>query len=160
MGRIGKPHGLRGESTVLPTTDDPGRFAVGAVLSTDDGRELVVAASAPYRDRGLIVHFEGVSDRRGAEDLRGLVLTIDPAERRDLDAGEFWEEDLVGLVAVGPDGSVLGTVTRLEYGPGQDRLVVTTANDVEVLVPFVSDIVGDPAGDGTIPIDAPDGLFE
>ena len=88
------------------------------------------------------------------------MLTIDAAERRDLGDGEYWEDDLIGLVAVDTDGSVLGTVTRLEYGPGQDRLVVTTADDVEVLVPFVGDIVGDPGSDGTIPIDAPEGLFE
>lgn len=160
MGRIGKPHGLKGESTVVPSTDDPKRFAPGTVFLTENGRELVIASSQPYRDRGLLVRFEGVSDRKGAEALRGILLTIDPTERRPLDEGEFWEEDLIGLDAVTPTGEPLGRVTRLEYGPGQDRLVVVTESGDEVLVPFVADIVGDPADDGSITIDAPEGLFE
>lgn len=144
---------------MLPFSDDPGRFAIGVTLITDDGRELVVAASAPYRDRGLLVRFEGVSSRAEAESLRGSTLTVEASERRNLDLGEFWEEDLIGLIAVTPAGGALGTVTRLEYGPGQDRLVVTTHDGTEVLIPFVAAIVADPTDDGTIAIDAPEGLF-
>lgn len=160
MGRIGKPHGLRGESTVLPSTDAPERFAVGATFVGDDGRALVIASSAPYRDRGLLVRFDGVTTREQAERLRGVLLTIDPAERRALDDGEFWDEDLVGLIAVTPDGDRLGTVSALDHGPGQDRLVITTGDGVEVLVPFVAALVGEPQDDGTIVIDPPEGLFE
>lgn len=143
---------------MLPTSDDPDRFAAGASFLTASGRELVVASVAPYRERGLVIHFEGSRNRADAEQLRGELLTIDPAERRDLDDGEFWEEDLVGLTAVDPAGEILGTVTEVQFGPGQDRLVVTTADAVAVLVPFVSDFVADPV-DGRIVIDAPAGLF-
>lgn len=145
---------------MLPLTDDPGRFSVGASFWIDDDRELVVATVSPFRDRGLLIRFEGIETRVEAEGLRGTILTVDSSERRDLDEGEFWEHDLVGLDAVTPGGTSLGTVTRLEYGPGQDRLVVTTAEGTEVLVPFVAAFVGDPSGDGTIVIDAPEGLFD
>lgn len=158
MGRVGRPHGLGGESTVLPSSDDPSRFSAGARLVTDDGRELVVVGAAPYREHGLLVRFEGITSREAAEGLRGLLLTIDPSERRALAEGEFWEDDLVGLTAVSPSGESLGTVARMEFGPGQDRLVVTTHDGIEVLVPFVSAFVGDPEG-GRIVIDAPEGLF-
>ena len=145
---------------MLPSTDDLGRFAPGERLITNDGRELVVVSSQPYRDRGLLVRYEGCERRTDAEALRGLSLTISASERRSLEDGEYWEDDLVGLTALDPNGVVLGKVARLEYGPGQDRLVVSTSNEVEVLVPFVSDIVDDPSGDGTIVINAPEGLFE
>jgi 16S rRNA processing protein RimM len=159
VGRIGKPHGLHGESTVLPSTGDAGVFAPGSILFSDDERELVVAASKPYRDRGLLLRFEGVTDRSGAEALRGLLLTIDRSERSDLDDGEFWDEDLVGCCTVDPDGAALGTVIEVVHGPGQDRLVVETGAGEQVLVPFVAAIVGEPTDDGTIVIDAPEGLF-
>lgn len=158
VGRIGKPHGLDGESTVLPETDDPSRFVVGAEFLTDSGRQLRIRSAKPFRDKGLLVHFDGVRGRAEAEDLRGRVLTVDVAARRSLEDDEYWPEDLVGLEAVAPDGVVLGTVVRFEFGPGQDRLVVVTPDEVEVLVPFVAAIVGDPQ-DGRIVIDAPQGLF-
>jgi 16S rRNA processing protein RimM len=150
---------VRGDVTVVPDTDDPGRFEVGASLRTTDGVDLVIASVAPYRDRGLILGFEGVGDRGAAERLRGSILTVDPALRRRLDDGEFWPQELIGLEAVSPSGEALGSVTAVDLGAAQDRLVVTTATGDEVLVPFVGDIVGDPAG-GRIVIDAPQGLFE
>jgi 16S rRNA processing protein RimM len=158
VGRIGKPHGLNGEVTVLPDTDDPERFVAGSSFVTDTGRALSVVSAKQFRDKGLIVLFEGFSRRDAAETLRGQMLTVDPEARRRLDDDEFWPADLVGLVAVTPQGEALGVVDRLEFGPGQDRLVVVTPDEREVLVPFVSDIVADPA-DGEIVIDAPEGLF-
>jgi len=158
VGRIGKPHGLGGEITFVPDTDDLNRFAVGSVFVTDTGRALAIAAVKPHRDKGLLVRFEGVRSRAEAERLRGLLLTVDPTSRRDLDDHEFWPDELVGLQAVAPDGAVLGTVGGIEFGAGQDRLVVVTPEATEVLVPFVSAIVGDPV-DGRIVVDAPDGLF-
>lgn len=158
VGRIGKPHGLHGEITFLPDTDDLARFAVGSSFVTDTGRTLVIRSVKPYRDRGLLLHFEGVRSRIEAENLRGLLLTVDSATRRDLEDDEFWPDDLAGLEAVAPDGSVLGVVDRVEFGPGQDRLVVKTPLGVDVEVPFVSAIVGDPV-DGRIVIDPPEGLF-
>ena len=142
---------------MLPDTDDPRRFDTGALLRAGD-RDLVVRASRPYRDKGLIVAFEGVRDRIQAETLRGSLLTAAAEDRRDLDPGEFWPEDLVGLEAVDPEGNALGVVSGLVLTGSQDRLVVTTPAGTEVEVPFVNDLVGDPE-DGRLLIDAPEGLF-
>ncbi len=143
---------------MLPDSDDPDRFVLGATFVTDRGRELVVRSVRAYRDRGLIIGFIGVETRPDAEALRGSVLTIDAEARRSLTAGEFWPEELEGLDAVALGGERLGRVERVEFGPGQDRLVIATPEGAEVLVPFVSAIVGDPR-DGRIVIDAPEGLF-
>jgi len=149
---------VRGEVTVLLETDDRSRFAPGSVLTTDSGRELVVVSASPYRDKGLIVGFDGVIDREQAEALRGEVVGAPVSTRRDLADGEFWPDDLVGLDAVERDGTVLGVVAAIDFGDAQDRLVIRTPAGREVLVPFVDDIVGDPA-DGTIEIRDPGGLF-
>ncbi len=158
VGRIGRPHGVRGAVTVLVTADDRSPFVPGTTMTADDGRRLVVASASPYRDRGMLVVFEGVTDRAGAEALRGLVVAIPASARRDLDDGEFWPDDLVGLTAVSPAGDELGVVTGVDLGPGQDRIVVTTPGGIEVLVPFVADLVGDP-DDGRIEVRDPGGLF-
>ena len=105
-----------------------------------------------------MVGFEGVNDRDAAEELRGTILSVPAASRRELEEGEFWLEDLVGLEAVDPDGILLGTVTSIDFGDAQDRIVVTTAEGREVLVPFVSALVGDPV-DGRLEIRDPGGLF-
>lgn len=154
---MGRPHGVRGEITVLPTGDDPGDFAPGMVLRAGE-RDLEVRSARPYRDRGLIVALAGIADRNMAETLRGAVLTRAAADRRPLAQGEFWSSSLVGLQAVTRSGVVLGRVTAVVVGEFQDRLVVTVPSGAEVQVPFVGGMVGDPAG-GRIVIDPPEGLF-
>ncbi len=172
VGRIGKAHGLRGEVGVEAWTDDPEeRFAPGVVLSTaregvrtTPGAPLRVISSRQHAGRWLVA-FEGVFDRTGAEALRGTRLLL-PASARPVidDPDEFYDTDLVGLVARTEDGTVLGTVSDVVHGPAGDYLVVDVPVDGstrEQLVPFVSQIVPtvDLAG-GEVVIDAPDGLFE
>jgi 16S rRNA processing protein RimM len=143
--------------TVLPESDDPGDFRRGCVLRAGE-QDLEVRSARPYRDRGLIVGFAGITERNGAEALRGALLTRDPGGRRALAEGEFWSSALVGLEAVAPDGRVLGRVVAVVTGGLQDRLVVVTPAGEEAQVPFVEQIVGNPEG-GRIVIDAPEGLF-
>lgn len=157
VGRVGRPHGVRGEVTVLPVGDDPGDFERGTILRAGE-RDLEVRYARPYRDRGLVVAFAGVPDRDAADTLRGAILTRAAAERRAPAEGEFWSSFLVGLEAVTPGGTVLGRVSDVVVGALQDRLVITTPRGQEVEVPFVEEMVSDPAG-GRIVIDPPPGLF-
>lgn len=143
---------------MLPETDDPGRFAAGSEMLTDAGRTLIVRSVSRYRDRGLIVRFEGVADRNHAEALRGSLLTVAADHRRPLERGEYWPDDLVGLTAVSPQGRSLGVIIAVEFGVGQDRIVVVTPEGRRVLVPFVAALVGDPIA-GRIEIDDSGGLF-
>jgi 16S rRNA processing protein RimM len=147
---------VRGEVTVVPEAGAAKRFRPGSELATDRGNALVVAAVRPYRDRGLVVAFEGVEDRDAAEALRGLILMSDPPAT--LEPGEWWPSDLVGLTATSPQGAVFGQVTGVVFGDAQDRLEVTTTGGIRVEVPFVDDLVDDPA-DGRIVIRAPRGMF-
>ena len=91
-------------------------------------------------ERGVLVRFEGCRDRNAAEALRGRELTIDLAERRALDADEFWPDELEGLEVRLGDGTVVGTVVEVVEGAAQDRLVVETAAG-RVEVPFVVELV-------------------
>jgi 16S rRNA processing protein RimM len=164
VGRIGRPHGVRGELTVEVRTDDPeARFAPGAVLRTEPAERgpLTVAEARP-RSGGLVVAFAGVADREAADTLRGTVLVVDAASLPPLaDDDEFYDHQLVGLVAVDPSGARLGTVADVVHSPASDLLAVRGADGREHLVPFVRDIV--PTVDvpgGRVVVDPPEGLLD
>ena len=74
VGRIRRPHGVRGDVTVEVRTDDPGgRFAVGAVLATDPAeRGPLTIQTSRWHSGVLLVRFAGVEDRCtcGEADLR------------------------------------------------------------------------------------------
>lgn len=142
VGRVVKPHGLSGGVVVEPVTDTPEmRFSVGSVLLTSGDVRLTVGRYEAT-DRSPIITFEGIGNRPAAEGLRGTELFIAPEERRGLDPDEFWPDELAGMSAVGPSGEPIGTITDVETGAGQDRLIVETP-DGPLIVPFVAEIVPD-----------------
>lgn len=160
VGRIGRPHGVRGEVSVEVRTDDPDRrFAPGSRLLTANGPALVVTSSRPHSGR-LLVAFEGIADRNAAEQLRGSLLLVDVSDEPEpSDPDEFFDHQLVGLAAITPAGQSLGVVSDVVHLPEQDLLVVTKAG-VETFVPFVQALV--PAIDlaaQRLVIDPPAGLF-
>ena len=138
-------------------SDDGGWFTPGAVLWSGD-TALTVASARPYRDRGMVVAFEGITDRTAAEALRGTVLAGELADRPALDDGAYWPDDLVGLDVVDVSGAPLGSIVSVAYGP-QDRLVVETPSGSLVEVPFVDGLVGNPEH-GRITVDPPGGMFD
>ena len=79
VGRIGRPHGIRGEVTVEVRTDSPdARFATGSVLTTDPARlGPITVAAARWHSGRLLLSVEGVHDRGEAEALRGIVLSAE-----------------------------------------------------------------------------------
>lgn len=161
VGYVRRAHGVRGEVLVRPLTDHPDRFEAGARFLTDEEppRPVVVDRSRPHRD-GFVVSFAGVPDRDAAEELQGATLTIGASERRPLQEGEYWPEDLQGLVAIDPEGNHLGVVTGVVLGDAQDRLVVATEDGRTVEVPFVGAIVGDVHPSlGHVVVDPPAGMF-
>jgi len=164
VGRVGRPHGVRGEVTVELRTDDPdARFAPGSSLRTDPAsRGPLTVVEARPRSGGLVVAFDGVHDRAGAEAIRGTALVVDSAELPDLDVPDEWyDHQLVGLAAVDPAGTPLGTVTDVVHSPASDLLVLRAGDGREHLVPFVRELV--PSVDvpgGRVVVDPPDGLLD
>ncbi|MFF3443555.1 ribosome maturation factor RimM [Streptosporangium sp. NPDC002721] len=166
VGRIGRPHGLRGDVSVEVRTDEPDRrFAPGTALATDPASAgPLVVESRRWHSGILLVRFEGVTGRDQAEDLRGTMLVIDSDDIPPPDdPDEFYDHQLIGLTVVKPDGEPVGEVSDVLHH-GQDLLVVRRgkgAGGAEVYVPFVKALV--PVVDlvkGVLVVDGPAGLLD
>ena len=144
VARIGRAHGIKGEVTVEVRTDEPElRLGPGAVLLTDPAERgpLTIDSGRVHSGR-LLLRFEGVRDRTGAETLRNtlLIAEIDPEDTPE-DPEEFYDHQLVDLEVVTRDGTVIGRIEEIAHLPAQDLLIVRRADGGEVLVPFVTEIV-------------------
>ena len=162
VGRIGRPHGIRGDVVVGVRTDEPElRFAHGSRLDTDpaDVGPLTVAGSK-WHSGELLVRFEGVGDRDAAAELRGTWLTVDSATiAPPEDPDEFRDSDLVGLSVRTLDGTPVGTVADVLHS-GQDVLVIKSPDGRDIMIPFVKPLVPEvdvPAG--YLAINPPEGLL-
>ncbi|MGO1948831.1 MAG: ribosome maturation factor RimM [Mycobacteriaceae bacterium] len=187
IGRVIKPHGVRGELVVDATTDDPdNRFAVGTVLTgRQRGRELAVTVTAvrPHQGR-LLLTVDEVADRTAADSLRGMRFFAPPVfdEEDDgfydheleglrvLDCGQVDEETATARAYEGelPEPVDIGEVAGVVHGPAGTLLEVAVDVDAAlstagstVLVPFRHAIV--PIVDldnGALVLTPPEGLLE
>ncbi|MBA3653495.1 MAG: 16S rRNA processing protein RimM [Actinobacteria bacterium] len=145
VGRVIKPHGLKGDVIVHLSTNRSERLAPGAALNAG---ALVVVRAAPHQHR-WIVAFDGVDSLAAAEALRGTLLTAPPLEDDDA----LWVHELIGSTVVDTTGVARGTVESVQANPASDLLVLDTG----ALVPlrFVVE-----HRETEVVVDAPDGLFD
>ena len=143
VGRIGRAHGILGEATIEVRTDEPERrFAIGAVVSTDNPIANQLTISSAREHNGiLLLGFEGISDRNGIEKLRNTLMYADvDINEAGEDEDDYHVQQLIGLRAELEDGTEFGVVTDVLNLPAQDCLAIKTKSG-EVLIPFVRQLV-------------------
>lgn len=143
VGRVIRPHGIRGAVIVAPESDWPERFSEGAslLMEAPGGRceHVTVESAAPHKGK-LLVYLSGVGDRDTAEELKGRYLLVRARYAAPLGENEYWAHDLVGMSVVEEDGRALGEVGDVICGHAQDLLVVRGVHG-EFQVPFVGQFV-------------------
>ena len=163
VGRIGRPHGVRGEATVEVRTDDPdARFRVGTALRTDPAdRGPLTITGARWHREVLLLAFAGYDSREEIEALRDTLLEVPVADLPALqDPDTYYDHQLVGLAVRLVDGTPLGEVAAVRH-EGAELLVVRRTGGGELLVPFVRAMVPTVDVDGgVVVIDPPEGLLD
>lgn len=147
VGRIARPHGIRGEVRVSPDTDNPERFGPGSRLFARSQRD----ASLPRRELEIeyvrgdesfpIIAFRDLQDRDEAELIKGWVLEVPADELPALEEGEFYPWELEGLAVFTESGRRVGEVVELMESPANDVLRIRLEAGSELLVPFVMEVV-------------------
>lgn len=143
LGRVTKPHGLKGEVVVAGTPLSPevleglgaleGRDAKGGV------RPLMIVAARPFM-QNVLVRFEGVEDVDAARELAGLDLEIDPARLPRPDKGEVYIYELIGLTVATEQGESLGTVKDV-MRTGAAPILVVRGEGRERLLPMSPEVL-------------------
>ncbi len=152
MGRVTRPHGVRGEMKVAPDTDDPQRFDglerlfLGATPETAREREVEhVRFQYPKGRTVVLLSLAGVDSVEAVEDLRGAQVYADPDDLPALEDGEAFLHDMIGLTVIevdehGAELGELGTVRDL-YDGSQLLFAIARPGAPDVLLPDVDEFV-------------------
>jgi 16S rRNA processing protein RimM len=163
VGRIARPHGIRGQVVINPETDFVDeRFRVGAALQTHSasGEETLRVSAVRIQGGRPVVSLEGFTRIEDVERLVGQELRVPEEALQVLEPGRFYHHQLVGCVVETVDGEPIGTVERVEGGAGGSRLVVGGRRG-EVLVPLAAEICVEIDTDAKrVRINPPEGLLD
>jgi 16S rRNA processing protein RimM len=161
VGKVAKPHGIRGEVKIYCLSGQPDNFAdyPRLVLIDEDGRQRHWAVKK-CRSQGnfAVVVLDGVSDRNGAEELIGSEVWVADEYLAPLAADEFYWHDVMGAEVVDREGHTLGILTSL-MATGGDELMVVRQDEDEVLIPSRPEFIVE-IGPERIIVDLPPGLLD
>lgn len=165
LGRLTKPHGVKGDIRVdyyadsADLLDKPlmlraGRFAP---------RPIRVREWHLWKDQ-LILGIEGCNDRSAAEQLRGQELLIDASFLPEPEEDEPYLRDLIGLSVRLEDGTLVGELEDIDFPAGQEMWVIRAPEEDgghEILFPAVPEFVLDiDLSAQTATIAPPEGLLD
>jgi 16S rRNA processing protein RimM len=163
VGRIARPHGIRGQVAVNPETDFiDERFAPGSALWTRVGQreERLVVSTMRVQNGRPILGFEGLEHIDDVERLAGSELRVPEDTLQELQEGTFYQFQLVGCAVETVTGERVGEVARVDGGAGGSLLAIDGPRG-EILIPFAVDICVDIDVEARrIRIDPPEGLLE
>ena len=168
VGHLNKAHGTKGEIFIWPLTDHPeSTFALGVELYLGDANgdlpsdppTLRIESSRAYR-RGFLVRFEGVQDRGGMEGLLGRYVMRSMDQIEELEEGETFYHDLLGMEVVTVEGEQVGEVIEVyELRPAD--LLEIRGPEKTFMIPYISEMIQSVSvADNRIVLDPPPGLLE
>jgi 16S rRNA processing protein RimM len=141
VGRILRPHGIRGKIEILPLTDSPSRFKSGSTFLLEppiDDRDSVTLTDIGKKKDRLTAKVEGVDDRNGAEALAGCELLI-PVSEGEKPADSFWHHEIIGALVVTDEGVELGRVVEIIETGAND--IYAVGEDRKFLIPALKEII-------------------
>lgn len=140
IARVQKPWGVRGELKLEVLTGFPDQL--GRLKHVYLGEEAVQHDVVRFRRHGdeLLLQLADVCDRNGAEPLHGQLVQIAREEAAPLQAGQFYEHQIVGLSVVTVDGHALGEVVEV-LATGANDVYVVQGLRGEILLPARVEVV-------------------
>lgn len=140
IGKIVAPHGVRGDIRILPLTDKPEQFLDLDYLLLPDGKRLTVR-NARFHKNMVLVATKEITNMNEAELLRDKDVSIYFEDLPDLEEGEFYVSDLIGLDVVDEAGTKLGTFKDCQSTGVNDYYIVDVPGAKELLIPALKQYV-------------------
>lgn len=141
VGKLHRPHGVRGEMIMAVMTDFPERLKSGVQVFIGVEHQPMKIKSMRHHNRGLLVTLEGFSSREEVDHLRNKEVFVSAADRPPLPEGEYYMHQILGLQVITDEGQELGVISDWIETGANGVLVVRNAEGKEILLPDIDDVV-------------------
>ena len=142
IGKVAKPHGLRGQVKVLSYASSYESFSAGRKVYLSQGEEMkaLLISEVKVQTHSLLLHFQGLDNRQQAEAISGYSLFIEEKDLQALPEGEYYRYQLIGSRVYNDQGRFLGIMEEIFSTAAHDIWVIRD-DKKELLVPAVEDFV-------------------
>ena len=141
IGRITRPHGIRGELRVESYTDTPERFNwVKKIYLDENDSSPFTVEEVRFHQKWVLIKFKGIDDRSAADSLGRGWLYIPMDEAVPLEEDEYFLFQLIGLRVVNQRGDAIGEISDVLETQANNVFVVKD-NQNEHLIPDIPEVI-------------------
>lgn len=143
IGKLRKPHGIRGELLMKVLTDFPERVCSGMTVFVGTTYRPMLIQNRRWHRSALLITFQGYNSRDDVDDLRNQMVYVRANDSPHLPEGEFYRHQILGLLVITDSGEHLGTVTNILETGANDVCVVQPEFGPEILLPVIDSVILD-----------------
>lgn len=143
VGKLHRPHGLRGEILMGIQTDFPERLQPEVTLYIGDEKEPITILSIRTHNKGLLITFKGFDSREQVAEFRNQAVFVRTEDRPDLPEGEYYYHELIGLQVVTDEDNELGVLVEILETGANDVYLVRAEGSKDVLLPAIEEVIKD-----------------
>ena len=141
IGKLRRPHGVRGEMQMDVYTDFPERLRPGVTVFVGENRQAERVRSVRVHEPGLLIAFTGYSTSVEVGLFRNVLVYVRADDRPALPEGEYYYHQLIGLPVISDEGKPLGELTQILATGANDVYVVKNESGVEILLPAIESVI-------------------
>jgi 16S rRNA processing protein RimM len=141
VGRLQRPHGLKGEVLMGLMTDFPERLQPGTKVYVGEAYEEFEIQSRREHGSRLLVRFAGHEQREKAEAFRNKMVYVRADDRPKLPEGEYYQHEMIGLTVVSDEGETLGVISEILETGANDVYIVKNEAGKDLLLPAIDEVV-------------------
>ncbi|RJQ41435.1 MAG: 16S rRNA processing protein RimM [Anaerolineaceae bacterium] len=140
IGKIRKPHGVRGELLFEILTEFPERIKAGKKVYVGDGKFEQQIESVRFQKENYLIKFKEINDCEKAGIYRNQMVYVQAVDLPKLPKDEYYYHDLIGMQVLSEEGEKIGSVSEIIETGAKEVLVVSQAGK-EYLFPFIKQVV-------------------
>jgi len=143
IGRVVKPHGVKGRVKAEYFGEDPHRFSSYHQIFIEDEKgglepyEILEVIPQPSR---LILRLKGIEKIEEAESLIGKEILIEKKALPELEVGEYYWVDILGMKVETQEGKQIGKVKEIFSTRAHDVYVVEGKRG-EIFLPAIAEVI-------------------
>ena len=141
VGKLRRPHGLRGEMLMEIITDFPDRLQAGSLVYVGEALQPLHLVKTRLQGTALLVTLEGYTSLEAAGALRNQNVYVTAIDRPALPKGEYYLHQLLGMDVIAQAGQTLGRVEEILETGANDVLVVRRPHGSDILIPFLESLL-------------------
>lgn len=141
VGKLRRPHGVRGEMVFDIYTDFPERLRPGVLVYLGEEHQPVPIRTRRSNGSSLLLSFGSINTPEQAAEYRNQFVYVRADDRPPLPEGEYYHHQLLGLAVVSEDGKILGRLVEILDSPANDVYIVQPETGPEILIPAIQSVI-------------------